>query len=84
MPIPQSIKDLVHSNKTLTSELAHLGQGGGEVTPGNVIEKLYPHHGKSDKGESKALDGAPADIEEARHLGSFGNTQPSELFLTVS
>lgn len=84
MPIPQSVKDLVHSKKTLTSELAERAIAGGEVTPGHIIEKLYPHHGKSDKGESHALDGTPADLEEARQLGNFGNTQPSELFLTVS
>jgi hypothetical protein len=84
MPIPQVIKDLVHSDKTLTSVLAEQAATGKEVTPGDVIEKLYPHHGKSDKGESHALDGEKADLEEARQLGNFGNTQPSELFLKVS
>ena len=85
MTIPQAVKDLVNSKKTLTSELAELAaKGSKEVKPGDVIDKLYPHHGKSDKGESHALDNAKADLEEARALGDFGSTQPRELFLTVS
>lgn len=81
MTIPQSVKDLIRSKQTLTSELIEAAQKGGEVVPGKVIEKLYSHHAKS---EAKIGDlPSKEDLEEARQLGNFGSTQPSELFLQI-
>jgi len=82
MTIPQSVQQLVRGKQTLTSALVEAGDKDKHVSPEKFIEKLYHHHEVGHKAENVAAP-TSQDLQEVLQLGTFGNTQPSELFLKV-
>lgn len=76
------IEKLCRSPDSVSSKYAE----NATETPGQAAEKLYgSHHLKTLTTKAPANRHAPTaeDLEWARRCGSFGSTNPSELFLTA-
>ncbi len=82
--IPPKIYDLCQRHQTITSELAK----NPSEHPSNLSKRLFDIdieddvHLKDRKQSGPSANG-PSDIEQARHCGNWGGSEPSELFFRV-
>lgn len=82
MTIPQSVQALVGEKQTLTSALIEASSQGNALSPEQYIQKLSHQHSGVEKKKS-VPSATDADLQTAKQLGRFNNTQPSDLFLKV-
>ena len=83
------ISEKVHKLCTSSESVSSLLAQDPTMAPGEAWKKLYGGHAAGEKESKKTSkahrdDITPDDLKRALECGSWGPTQPSELFLRVS